>query len=65
LYCTCSVFVVVKATRRPKRSLRTTLIARLMPSPGHLRPQSRVGGADVASIPHNLTGEHDGFITHF
>ena len=60
LYCTCSVFVA-EGDAQAQAFLAHHTDARLMPSPGHLRPQSGVGGANSASIPDNLTGEHDGF----
>ncbi len=60
LYCTCSVFVA-EGDAQAQAFLAHHTDARLMPSPGHLRPQSGVDGAVSASIPDNLTGEHDGF----
>ena len=57
VYCTCSVFRAEGASQ-----IQTFLAhhtdARLMPSPGHLLPQSGVSGV---VIPDNLVGEHDGF----
>ena len=57
VYCTCSVFRAEGASQ-----IQTFLAhhtdARLMPSPGHLLPQSSASGV---VIPDNLTGEHDGF----
>jgi 16S rRNA (cytosine967-C5)-methyltransferase len=57
LYCTCSVF------RDEGDNQIQTFVAHhkdasLMPSPGHLRPQS---GGRTTAIPDNLNGEHDGF----
>jgi 16S rRNA (cytosine967-C5)-methyltransferase len=57
LYCTCSVF------RAEGDQQLQTFVARhkdalLMPSPGHLLPQSGVPGA---VFPDNLNSEHDGF----
>ena len=60
LYCTCSVFVA-EGDAQAQAFLAHHTDARLMPSPGHLRPQSGVDGAVSASIPDNLAGEHDGF----
>ncbi len=57
VYCTCSVFRAEGASQ-----IQTFLAhhtdARLMPSPGHLLPQS---GVSSVVIPDNLAGEHDGF----
>ena len=57
LYCTCSVF------RQEGDQQAQTFVARhtdavLLPSPGHLRPQSR---AMADAVPDNLPGDHDGF----
>ena len=60
LYCTCSVFVA-EGDAQAQAFLAHHTDARLMPSPGHLRPQSGVGSKVSAGIPDNLTGEHDGF----
>ena len=60
LYCTCSVFVA-EGDAQTQAFLAHHTDARLMPSPGHLRPQSGVDGSISAGIPDNLTGEHDGF----
>ncbi|RYF40867.1 MAG: 16S rRNA (cytosine(967)-C(5))-methyltransferase RsmB [Comamonadaceae bacterium] len=57
LYCTCSVFL-----QEGEQQIQTFLAhhtdALLMPSPGHLLPQS---GAASALFPDNLMREHDGF----
>ncbi|SFC76203.1 16S rRNA (cytosine967-C5)-methyltransferase [Polaromonas sp. OV174] len=57
LYCTCSVFRAEGDTQ-----IQTFLAhhtdALLMPSPGHLLPQS---GAEAGVFPDNLMREHDGF----
>ncbi|MDO9406222.1 MAG: 16S rRNA (cytosine(967)-C(5))-methyltransferase RsmB [Polaromonas sp.] len=57
LYCTCSVF-----RQEGEQQIQTFLAhhtdALLMPSPGHLLPQS---GAGAALFPDNLMREHDGF----
>ncbi len=57
VYCTCSVFRAEGDTQ-----IQTFLArhkdARLMPSPGHLLPQSSAAGP---VFPDNLAGEHDGF----
>ena len=60
LYCTCSVFVA-EGDAQAQAFLAHHTDARLMPSPGHLRPQSRDEATDLAHIPDNLAGEHDGF----
>ena len=60
LYCTCSVFVA-EGDAQAQAFLAHHTDARLMPSPGHLRPQSGVDSKVSAGIPDNLTGEHDGF----
>ena len=57
VYCTCSVF------REEGERQVQTFVARhtdavLMPSPGHLLPQS---GAGATVLPDNLMREHDGF----
>ena len=57
VYCTCSVF------RAEGEQQIQTFVARhtdalLMPSPGHLLPQSGVG---ATVFPDNLMREHDGF----
>ncbi len=60
LYCTCSVFVA-EGDAQAQAFLAHHTDARLMPSPGHLRPQSRDEATQSADIRDNLTGEHDGF----
>ena len=57
VYCTCSVFRAEGDTQ-VQTFLAHHTDARLMPSPGHLLPQS---GASGTVIPDNLRGEHDGF----
>jgi 16S rRNA (cytosine967-C5)-methyltransferase len=57
LYCTCSVF-----NAEGQRQIETFLMrhteALLLPSPGHLLPQSGIGGP---VFPDNLLREYDGF----
>ena len=57
VYCTCSVFRA-EGDAQTQTFLARHSDARLMPSPGHLLPQS---GASGAAIRDNLQGEHDGF----
>ena len=57
VYCTCSVFRA-EGDNQIQTFLAHHTDARLMPSPGHLLPQSSASGV---VIPDNLTGEHDGF----
>ena len=57
VYCTCSVFKA-EGDVPVQTFLANHTDARLMPSPGHLLPQSSASGV---VIPDNLTGEHDGF----
>jgi 16S rRNA (cytosine967-C5)-methyltransferase len=57
VYCTCSVFRA-EGDEPVQTFLAHHTDARLMPSPGHLLPQSSALGA---VIPDNLQGEHDGF----
>lgn len=57
LYCTCSVFRE-EGSHQIDAFLAHNTDARLMPSPGHLLPQS--GGIDH-SVPDNPLGDHDGF----
>lgn len=57
LYCTCSVFRAEGETQIQTFVARHT-DALLMPSPGHLLPQSAVPGT---VFPDNLLREHDGF----
>jgi 16S rRNA (cytosine967-C5)-methyltransferase len=57
LYCTCSVF-----RDEGDNQLQTFVThhsdASILPSPGHLLPQS---GVKATGLPDNLSGEHDGF----
>ena len=57
LYCTCSVFKA-EGELQAQTFLAHHTDALLMPSPGHLLPQS---GAGQAVFPDNLLREHDGF----
>ena len=57
VYCTCSVFRE-EGERQVQTFVARHTDAALMPSPGHLLPQSGVG---ATVLPDNLTGEHDGF----
>ncbi|MEP6964933.1 MAG: 16S rRNA (cytosine(967)-C(5))-methyltransferase RsmB, partial [Polaromonas sp.] len=57
LYCTCSVFRA-EGERQVQTFVAHHTDAALMPSPGHLLPQS---GAGATVFPDNLMGEHDGF----
>ena len=57
LYCTCSVFKA-EGELQAQTFLAHHTDALLMPSPGHLLPQS---GAGEAVFPDNLLREHDGF----
>jgi 16S rRNA (cytosine967-C5)-methyltransferase len=57
LYCTCSVFKA-EGDAQVKTFVENNTDARLLPSLGHLRPQSGEGPADLAD---NLQGDHDGF----
>ncbi len=57
VYCTCSVFRAEGDTQIQTFVAHHT-DARLMPSPGHLLPQSR---AVAPVFPDNLLREHDGF----
>ena len=57
LYCTCSVFLA-EGQAQIDLFLAHHTDAALLPSPGHLLPQSRAG---TAVIPDNLPGDHDGF----
>jgi 16S rRNA (cytosine967-C5)-methyltransferase len=57
LYCTCSVFKS-EGENQVKTFVEHNTNARLMPSLGHLRPQS---GAINAMLTDNLPGDHDGF----
>jgi len=57
LYCTCSVFRA-EGDNQLQTFLARHTDALLMPSPGHLLPQS---GAKATVFPDNLKSEHDGF----
>ncbi|WP_414929895.1 16S rRNA (cytosine(967)-C(5))-methyltransferase RsmB [Variovorax sp. Root473] len=57
LYCTCSVFREEGSQQIDAFLVRNT-DARLLPSPGHLLPQS---GANARGVPDNPSGDHDGF----
>jgi 16S rRNA (cytosine967-C5)-methyltransferase len=57
LYCTCSVFRA-EGEQQAQTFVTHHKDACLMPSPGHLLPQSRNG---ETVFPDNLKGEHDGF----
>jgi 16S rRNA (cytosine967-C5)-methyltransferase len=57
LYCTCSVFRE-EGSQQIDAFLVHNTDARLLPSPGHLLPQS---GSNGRSVPDNPSGDHDGF----
>ncbi|MDB5732390.1 MAG: sun protein [Variovorax sp.] len=57
LYCTCSVFRA-EGSQQIEAFLARHTAARLLPSPGHLLPQS---GAFARGLPDNPDGDHDGF----
>ena len=57
VYCTCSVFKA-EGEQQMQTFVAHHSDARLMPSPGHLLPQS---SASVTGIRDNLMREHDGF----
>ena len=57
VYCTCSVFRA-EGEQQVQTFVAHHTDALLMPSPGHLLPQS---GASDAVFPDNLLREHDGF----
>ncbi|MDT7514216.1 16S rRNA (cytosine(967)-C(5))-methyltransferase RsmB [Rhodoferax mekongensis] len=57
LYCTCSIFRA-EGSEQVKSFLDSNRDAVLLPSPGHLLPQSGLYGQDVAD---NWQGDHDGF----
>lgn len=57
VYCTCSVFRA-EGDRQIQTFVTHHTDALLMPSPGHLLPQS---GAVATVFPDNLMREHDGF----
>jgi 16S rRNA (cytosine967-C5)-methyltransferase len=57
LYCTCSVFFE-EGAHQIEAFLAHNTDARLLPSPGHLLPQS---GGNARGVPDNALGDHDGF----
>ena len=57
LYCTCSVFRA-EGENQAKTFVEHNTNARLVPSLGHLRPQT---SATTAVLTDNLQGDHDGF----
>ena len=57
LYCTCSVFKA-EGENQAKAFVEHNTHARLMPSLGHLKPQSAASGSGLVD---NLPGDHDGF----
>jgi len=57
LYCTCSVFRE-EGAHQIAAFLAHNTDARLLPSPGHLLPQS---GVNPHGVPDNPLGDHDGF----
>ncbi len=57
LYCTCSVFKA-EGDSQAKTFVEHNTDARLLPSLGHLKPQSSTVASDLAD---NLQGDHDGF----
>lgn len=57
LYCTCSVFRE-EGSHQIEAFLAHNTDARLLPSPGHLLPQS---GVNARGVPDNPLGDHDGF----
>jgi len=57
LYCTCSVFQA-EGQEQMQTFLAHNSDATLLPSPGHLMPQS---GGKPDLLPDNLPGDHDGF----
>jgi len=57
LYCTCSVFRE-EGMHQIDAFLAHNTDARLLPSPGHLLPQS---GVIARGVPDNALGDHDGF----
>ncbi|VTU37674.1 Ribosomal RNA small subunit methyltransferase B [Variovorax sp. PBL-H6] len=57
LYCTCSVFKE-EGVHQIDAFLAHNTDARLLPSPGHLLPQS---GEIARGVPDNALGDHDGF----
>ncbi len=57
LYCTCSVFRA-EGEQQVQTFVAHHTDAVLLPSPGHLMPQT---GANDDAVPDNLLGDHDGF----
>ncbi len=57
VYCTCSVFRE-EGSHQIEAFLQHNTDARLLPSPGHLLPQS---GVIARGVPDNALGDHDGF----
>ncbi len=57
LYCTCSVFRA-EGHDQIQTFVEHNTDAQLLPSPGHLMPQS---GANPGAVPDNVPGDHDGF----
>jgi len=57
LYCTCSVFRE-EGSQQIDAFLVHNTDARLLPSPGHLLPQT---GSNARGVPENPSGDHDGF----
>ena len=57
LYCTCSVFRD-EGENQAKTFVEHNTNARLLPSLGHLRPQT---STTMATLTDNLPGDHDGF----
>ena len=57
VYCTCSVFRE-EGSHQIEAFLAHNTEARLLPSPGHLLPQS---GVIARGVPDNALGDHDGF----
>jgi 16S rRNA (cytosine967-C5)-methyltransferase len=57
LYAVCSVFRT-EGSHQIDAFLAHNTNARLLPSPGHLLPQS---GSDARGVPDNALGDHDGF----
>ncbi len=57
VYCTCSVFRA-EGDNQIQTFVEHNTDARLLPSPGHLRPYSAANGT---AVPDNADGDHDGF----
>ncbi|WP_425336989.1 16S rRNA (cytosine(967)-C(5))-methyltransferase RsmB [Variovorax paradoxus] len=57
LYCTCSVFRE-EGSQQIDAFLVHNTDARLLPSPGHLLPQTE---SNARGVPENPSGDHDGF----